>query len=266
MKRINIICIITVLLLFITASCTKVIDLKLGDKTGELVIEANIVNTDGPQVVQLSRNVPFTSTNTYPAVSGATVVITDDENTDVVLDEGPAGFYSAAQFTGTPGKTYHLSVTTDGKVYKATSTMPRPVTLDSVSTTDSQFNKGKNQKVLTVHFSDPPNIANQYRFILYVNSVQVKTIFAFDDDFSDGRNVNIDLFENDIDIFPGDVVSIEMECIDKPVYTYWFTQQQQQANNPGGGVAPSNPPTNITPTTLGYFSAHTTQRLTFVVR
>ena len=144
--------------------------------------------------------------------------------------------------------------------------MPLPVSLDSVSTTNSQFNKGKNQKVLTVHFADPPNIANQYRFVLYVNSVQVKTIFAFDDDFSDGRNVNIDLYENDIDIFPGDVVSIEMQCLDKPVYTYWFTQQQQQANNPGGGVAPSNPPTNITPTTLGYFSAHTTQQLTFVVR
>jgi hypothetical protein len=41
---------------------------------------------------------------------------------------------------------------------------------------------------------------------------------------------------------------------------------QEQTNGPGGGVTPSNPPTNITPVTLGYFSAHTTQSKTIVVK
>ncbi|HEX3384292.1 MAG TPA: DUF4249 domain-containing protein, partial [Mucilaginibacter sp.] len=60
--------------------------------------------------------------------------------------------------------------------------------------------------------------------------------------------------------------SVEMQCIDKPIYTYWYSLMQLQVNNPGGQVAPSNPPTNISPTTLGYFSAHTTQTMTLVVK
>ena len=103
---------------------------------------------------------------------------------------------------------------------------------------------------------------NQYRFVMYVNRVQVNTIFAFDDEFIDGRNVNLDLQQNDIDIFPKDTVTVEMQCIDRPMYTYWFTLVQQRGNNPGGAMTPSNPPTNITPATLGYFSAHTTQSIT----
>ena len=101
---------------------------------------------------------------------------------------------------------------------------------------------------------------------MYVNGVQVKSVFTINDDFTDGRYVNLDLQENDIDIFTGDTVKLEMQCIDKNMYTYWFTLQQQKINGPGGGVTPSNPPTNISPATLGYFSAHTTQTKTIVVK
>jgi len=84
--------------------------------------------------------------------------------------------------------------------------------------------------------------------------------------------VSIDLRENtggtsvDKGIFSGDTVTVEMQCIDLPVYTYWETLMQEQSNGPGGGVTPSNPPTNITPATLGYFSAHTTQSQTIIVK
>jgi hypothetical protein len=94
----------------------------------------------------------------------------------------------------------------------------------------------------------------------------VKSVFAFDDEFINGKYVDLDLEENDIDIYPQDKVRVEMQCIDKPVYKYWYTLAQQQANNPGGQVAPANPPTNITPAILGYFSAHTTQSITIVVK
>ena len=79
--------------------------------------------------------------------------------------------------------------------------------------------------------------------------------------FQDGRYVSLDLLENDIDIYPADTVKVEMQCIDKPVYTYWFTLMQQSTEGPGGGVTPANPPSNITPLTLGYFSAHTSQSI-----
>lgn len=55
---------------------------------------------------------------------------------------------------------------------------------------------------------------------------------------------------------------VEMQCIDRPVYLYWFTLSQQGGIGPGGSVMPDDPPTNITPVTLGYF---TTQTRTIVV-
>jgi len=255
------------LLVLLAASCTKVIDLKLGNHTGELVIEGNFTNDPGPQYVKLSRNVPFTSTNTYPPVTGATVTIFDNTNNHhFSMIEGPAGTYSVSRGVGIAGHSYTMSVTVDGQTYTGNSTMPGIVTMDSITSSSNFLNKNDSQRMITVYFQDPINAANQYRFVMNVNHVQVKSIFAFDDEFSNGKYVNLDLQENSINIYPNDTVTVEMQCIDKPVYDYWYTLMQQQGDNPGGAVAPANPPTNITPTTLGYFSAHTTQTITLVVK
>jgi len=259
--------IITIVALAI-ASCTKVIDLKLGNNTGQLVIEGNVTDS-GDFIVNLTRNVPFTSTNTYPPVTGATVTITDDHGDNLNLTEKQSGTYTFPKFFGVfgvSGRTYNLSVQTNGSTYTATSTMPQKVQMDSITANNSQFTSKDKQKGITVYFQDPVDQVNQYRFIMYVNGVQVKNIFAYNDDFTNGRYVSFQLIENDIKIFSGDTVKVEMQCIDKPIYTYWYTLMQQQGDDPGGGVAPSNPPTNITPATLGYFSAHTVQDLTLVVK
>jgi hypothetical protein len=247
-------------------SCTKVIDLKLGNDTGKLVIEANITNVMRPQYIKLSQNVPFTSTNIYPPVTGATVAVSDDKGNNYTFTEGPAGTYSSKAFAGVAGTTYKMSILTNGTSYTASSVMPELVALDSISSKKSDFNRGGNQRQITIHYKDPAGVANQYRFIMYVNGVQLKRVFVYNDDFTDGRYINIDVVENDIDIFPGDTAIVEMQCIDKPIYTYWYTLMQQGFNGPGGGVTPSNPPTNITPVSLGYFSAHTTQSVTIVVK
>jgi hypothetical protein len=250
----------------IAVSCTKVIDLKLGNNTGELVIEGNITNMKGPQYITLSQNVPFTSTNIYPPVTGATVSVTDSKGNIHQFTEGPPGTYYISRLNGTAGTTYTMNVITNGKTYSAASTMPALVQLDSIAEVTSTFNRGGNIRDITVHYQDPAGIPNQYRFILFVNSVQTKSVFAYNDQFIDGKYVNLELVQNDIDIHPGDTATVEMQCIDEPIYTYWYTLMQQQGNGPGGGVTPSNPPTNITPVTLGYFSAHTTQRKTIVVQ
>lgn len=259
-------CFFLIIALLAASSCKKVINLDLGNKTGELVIEANITDQPGRQYVRLSRNVPFTNTNSYPAVTGASVSITDDTGDQYQLMEDTAGTYSVAPVNGIAGRTYTLTVNTSGKTYTARSTMPQLVNLDSITFKENIFDKKNNKKMAAIHFQDPSDIANQYRVVMYVNGVQVKAVFAFDDQFINGKYADLDLQENDIDVFPGDTVKVEMQCIDRPVYLYWFTLAQQQANNPGGQVAPANPPTNITPLTLGYFSAHTTQSITKVVQ
>lgn len=260
--------IITAIVALAIASCTKVVDLKLGNNSGQLVIEANADDENGFQV-KLSRNVPFTSTNNYPPVTGAKIIIQDNTQSYLVMQEmqpGTYGFPKIFNFKGVSGRTYTLTVQIDGKTYTAVSTLPKQVLLDSVTANNSQFTSSDKQKGISVYFQDPATEVNQYRFIMTVNGVQVKNVFAFNDDFTNGRYVTIELLENDINVYAGDTVKVEMQCIDKNMYKYWFTLAQQEGNNPGGAVAPSNPPTNITPTTLGYFSAHTTQSLTLVVK
>jgi hypothetical protein len=257
-------CFFSFLCLLLLSSCEKVIDLDLGNKTGDLVIEGNITDTNAPQLVKLSTNVPFTNTNTYPPVSGATVLITDDQGNSFAPPETAPGTYSTASFTGVYGRSYSMTVAVNGKTYTASSKMPVSVKLDSVTTRVNEFEK--KQRDITVHYQDPAGAANQYRFVMYINDKQVKAVFALNDDFNDGKYVHADLDQDDVDVFPGDTVRVEMQCIDNPVYTYWLTLVQQQDSGPGGGVAPSNPPTNISPKTLGYFSAHTTQVISIVAR
>jgi hypothetical protein len=261
---------LSLLLLITASSCTKVINLDLGNQTGALVIEGNITNIAGPQIIKLTQNVSFSTNNTYPPVTGATVTVNDQTGKSYPFTEAPAGTYTFNPLTGLAGNTYTLHVTANGKSYQAISVMPATIALDSLSSKDQEFNTSKHKKVIIVHYQDPAGVANQYRFVMFVNNKQVKTVFAFNDDFNDGRNVSMDLRQDDQDddnsIYAGDTVTVEMQCIDKPVYTYWFTLQQQGQGGPGGGVTPSNPPNNITPTALGYFSAHTTQTKTFIVK
>jgi len=255
--------------LLIITSCTKEINLQLDSAAGELVIEANLTNVNGPQYVTLTNNVPFTNTNTYPPVTGATVTLKDQSGKNYTLTEGPKGTYSVNPLVGTAGNTYTLNVVSNGQTYAANSTMPATVVLDSVTSKNNVINTGNNGKIkktISVYYQDPAGISNQYRFVMTVNGVQVKSIFAYDDGFTDGRYVSSDLRQTDIDVYAGDTVTVEMQCIDKSIYTYWYTLMREQGQNGGGTVAPSNPPTNITPAALGYFSAHTTQSKTIIVK
>ncbi|NCD69666.1 DUF4249 domain-containing protein [Mucilaginibacter agri] len=269
MKHIKFYTLIACLLLFVS-SCTKVVDLKLNDESGKLVIEGNITNGTDSQVFKLSTNVPFTSTNTYPTVTGATVTVTDQSGNSYPFTEGPSGTYTNNQLTGVPGNTYTMTVLIKGTTYTAVSTMPQVVSLDSLSSQNEPASSGSNpKKQITVYYHDPARIANQYRFVEYVNGVQVKDVFVADDQFNNGLATNMVLRGGDGDsgaIHVGDTVTVEMQCIDDPIYLYWLTLSQQSQVGPGGSVTPSDPPTNIIPVSLGYFSAHSTQSKSIIAK
>ncbi|WP_158797970.1 DUF4249 domain-containing protein [Pedobacter sp. L105] len=256
---------LSIILLFATA-CTKVVDIKVGNDTGRLDIEANVTNTSLPQVIRLSKNVPFTDTNTYPAVTGATVSVTDQSGQVYPFVEGPTGTYTSNSLTGVAGNTYKMTVLTNGNTYNASSVMPAQVMLDTLTSQNTPTPGSDNKKEISVHYHDPIGVDNHYRFVLWVNGVQERVVFAADDQFNDGKDVSVILRQDDVDIHAGDKAVVEMQCLDQPIYLYWFTLSQQSADGPGGSVTPSDPPTNISPVSLGYFSAHTTQTKSIIVK
>lgn len=245
-------------------SCQRVINVDISSASQQLVIEGNLTDRQGVQTVTISRSVPYTNTNVFPTVSGASVVINDASGTTYRFAETQPGTYTINNVKGKALTFYVLTVKADGKTYYAGSTMPFAVNLDSLTLVSQTFGS-KSVTSVVVNYQDPPSVANQYRFIMYVNGVQVKRVFVENDQLSDGRAVASTLYEQDIDLKKGDKVDVDMQCIDQDVYNYWNSLSNQGGNSPQNSATPSNPPSNFGDNALGYFSAHTIQRKTIII-
>lgn len=245
------------------SACQKVIDVKVNASPAQVVIEGNLTDVRGTQYVKINQSVAYTETNTYPAISGAEVRVSDNLGNSWKFAETQPGVYSFNNLRGIAGRTYTLNVKRDDQTYTAVSVMPARVPLDSIHVRDITFGSD-NHKIIVAYYNDPKNIANQYRYVMRINGVLSKSIYADDDRLTDGNAIQENLYpqndDNDfLDINPGDEIEVEMQCIDKDVFKYWYTLRQQYRGGPGGGTAPGNPPSNISNNALGYFSAHTTQ-------
>jgi len=242
------------LLILLFSSCKKVIDLKLKDAGPVIVIDGSITDKLENQIVKVSKIIPFDKPNTFNGLAGAKVTVTTSLGQVINFVLATDGVYRSSQFKGVSGSTYKLEVTLEGKVYSATSTMPNAVKLDSI-----KFKKlsifGRSRIYPAIYYVDPAQTQNQYRYIIRVNSKLV-TEQVTEDRFNDG-NPSSDLITFDGDgIESGDKVDIEMQCIDRNVFKYYFAITQIDGNG-GPPVAPSNPESNLTNGALGIFSAHT---------
>jgi hypothetical protein len=260
------------LLLGLISSCEKAIDLKLDNSAPQYVIEGTVSDETGGAKVLVSQSKKFTDDNSFVGISGAQVTVQSDGNV-YQFDATGTGVYQNTALKGVPGHTYNLTVIINGKTYTSVSTMPQPVTLDSIYVVDDEFSTNKDktkQRLATVKYKDPANVENYYRFIQYIDNVKEKTVFVDEDEFTNGQTVNSRLnFNNDNDapsreIRTGKQLTVEMECIDKAVYKYFFSLTNG-ASGDGNNAAPSNPMSNITGGVLGYFSAYSITRKTITV-
>lgn len=250
------------------AACKKVISVDLNNAAPQIVIEGEVYNARGPFQVRISKTVNFSADNVYPPVTNADVYITD--STNGIVDHlsqanSDAGVYLARGTVGVPGHTFVLSVTVDGKQYRAVSTMPKPVFLDSV-TFALNFDFNNKQEInAVVNFQDPPGLGNYYQFTEKVNGRYIPNVFVFEDRLSDGRYIEQPLFNDSAYLSKNDTLVLTMNCVDKNIYNYFFTLANVTGNNNFQTATPANPNTNITGGALGYFSAHTTQKAEIVV-
>jgi len=253
-------------LFFLILSCKKVVNLKLDSAPPQLVIEGNITDTPGPDTVKIMHSVNFYADNNFPGVSGAAVIVSDNTGAKETLTPVSPGIYITKTLKGTPGNTYTLSVTVNDTNYTATSTMPQPVNLDSITfTTSSRIRKS--QIVAVANFQDPPGESNYYRFEEHINgALFTKNYFIFDDRLSDGRYINFNLRTDSTSLNPGDLLEVNMYCVDKNDYTYFFQLDRTTSSGTfNTDASPANPSTNISNGAYGYFSAHTVRSKTVAV-
>ena len=246
----------------ILSSCEEIIDINLKNAEPALVVEANISDVNELQYIYLSKTVQFGADNAPLRISGAKVTVKENNSLVYNFTEFAPGIYRT-NFRGKVGATYQLSIESEGKIYNATSIMPPKVILDSVSITQVDFFNEK-RKFVKLHYQDPQESADAYRFILSINDKVLTEFFVDNDRFNNGSYIDRTVYSDDPEIVTGDDIKVDFQTIDLNNYRYFFTLQQISG---GGGppVAPSNPVSNISNGALGYFSAHTSQRRSFKV-
>ena len=235
----------------------------------QLVIEGNITNELTDQQIKITKSVGYSDLNIFPTVSGAIVKVTDNRGNNYTFTEREPGIY-INRMRGVSGVTYNLSVNVEDKTYTASSTLPNRVKLDSVGVISNSF-FGNEYKVATAYLVDPGAETNYYHFNLFVNNLFSKRIYVNNDRLTNGNKLSIQLYyeegdDNDEGLKAGDKISVEMECIDSNIFDYWYALSQQSERGPNQGTTPSNPTSNISNNALGYFSAHTYQKLNLTVQ
>jgi hypothetical protein len=244
-------------------ACEEVIDLDLSNAGPVLVIEGGVSNISENQLVRISKTVPFDKSNSFNAFSGAVVTLTTASGQQIPYTEVSPGVYQTARFRGTPGNKYTLDVIAEGKTYTASSIMPQPVRLDSLTT--KRFSLfGDTSLYVAVNYLDPPFFQNQYRYVLKVKGkVEYETVA--EDRFFNGNRIADILFYKLNDLNSGDRIEADLQCIDRPVFKYFFAINQITGEG-GPPVAPANPVSNFNNGALGVFSAYTSSKVVNLIK
>ncbi|MES2397718.1 MAG: DUF4249 domain-containing protein [Bacteroidota bacterium] len=272
--RSRVLCCIS-LAMAVLPSCQKVIELDLNSTDPVIVIEANVSNLPGPYSVELHKTVNFSDANIFPPCTGAAVTINDNAGNSELLTETTPGTYTTASLQGIVGRIYTISVTADGKNYQGVSNLPAPVTIDTlIVSTSTGFGPGgggmggnDSVKSISVHFTDPIGITNYYRLVEIVNGVRVNTFSITSDLYQDGFSMEETIRGgSDFELNTGDVVTIQLQSIDKNVYEYFRTFNETSGGGGFTSASPANPTSNISNGALGYFNAYSVTSKTIVIQ
>ena len=138
MKTNQIYFLFTVLVLFFSSACEDVIEVDPGFESSSFVVDAWINNMDTAQVIRLTQSQNYFQSSRAEGVSGASVVVTRDDGTDLIFtDQGDGQYvYDTGLPIGDFGDVFTLEIQVNEKIYSATSTMNPVPEIDSISIED----------------------------------------------------------------------------------------------------------------------------------
>lgn len=195
---------IGILSLSFATACTESLDIDLNEgENNRLVVAGEITNEPGPYSVRLTRSTSYFYNQPAPAELGATVTISDGEQTFVLLDEDNDGTYwtdSAAR--GIPGRTYTLNIKlANGEEYEAVDHMPIPNRFDTIyyEYTNEEYGLTLPQYhyFFYASFTEQEGVDDCYMFYVYFNDSCYNS--KFEDikwAFAGSRYDGCGLFEN----------------------------------------------------------------------
>jgi hypothetical protein len=248
------------LLLPLITACEKVVNIDLNTADPKLVIDGRVTDTSGKYQVILSKSQSFYSDQAPPKVSGAIVIISDQQGSIIdTLHEDSAGVYNTRLLRkGQPLHTYTLTVKAENKNYSSVSTMPDSVKIDSLHFTPAGegrrgFRNNSNPMV-TCYWTDPSATANYYRVDIFKDDTLIndKRYSILNDQFTNGTQLQFSFSRNAL--VKGTVVKFRIYSIDKATYDY-YNGVNLVLGSGQASLAPANPNTVMQGGALGYFTA-----------
>lgn len=276
---------------FLFASCEKDIEIKVPETEKKLVVEGHVEQGELPYVILTKTASFFQATDSLSLVNSlvlnATVVVNDGFSSDTLkltLDPNyfPPIVYKAQTMTGVIGRTYNLSITTDGKVYTASTLIPQPIPLDSVwfmlqGTSDSLG-------FAWAHLSDPPGLGNAYRW--FAKRLDKDETFiapigsAFDDKFIEGKSFDFaynrgelpnseapdDNNEEQGYFKKGDTIVVKFCTTNHADFEFYRSFEVEASNNGNPFAAPTSIKTNISNDGRGVWGGYGVSYDTIIAR
>ncbi|WP_395056382.1 DUF4249 domain-containing protein [Flavobacterium sp.] len=263
MKTISNYLFIIIAVLFLT-SCENPVDISLDTAQPKLVIDAVIKWQKGTsgneQKIKLTTTTDF-YTNIIPAVSGATVYITNSANTVFNFIETPnTGEYICTNFVPVVNENYTLTVINNGQTYKATDKLLATPNIDTTNQI-SVPGVGGTDLIQVKFFYQDNGLEDNFYLIGFKNSTKAFTEFGvIKDRFFQGNQMFG--FYTDDKLKAGDKLDIYLQGISER-YNNYMEKLLNIAAIDGGNPFATPPATlrgNIINQTneanfpLGYFS------------
>lgn len=306
-------------------NCTKPFSLHLNEQAPRMVVEGSVFSAPGPYLFRLTLSRAALSTSgsagNLSAIQNAIVAISDNLGNKDTLVSPPdsligyvkfynrigdnllldsvfvrtinsytkkEGYYQTTHLVGVPGRTYRLTIVSDGKEYVAQETMPQPTLLDSVGFgIKYSLKDSRPYKVGRLYFSEPQPSVNYYLAPsngassidedVPLNVPIYSTRQCFQAALFDDK-----LLENYVDgIYVDETCGKEQTATDKVLdwgngYLMTITKGHHdyikvlfdQLKSDGGTYkpTPANPPTNISNGALGYFGVVAVSRKFYFFR
>ncbi len=275
MKKSGIIVFLILLFTVTFFSCTEPIDINLDSSTIRLVVEGSFTTDTISHKVRLSMTSSYFYNQSPESVTGATVTISDGENSLNLSEASPGVYQTAPSVYGIEGKTYTLNIKLNSQIggyseYSASSKLYPVAKLDSISllyhpdwSTDGFWE-------LKCYVQDPPS-TDFYRFFISRNATMITDTldewFITDDRFFNGYYVNgaaVGFFDQSVKeekLIPGDTILLEMNNIGEEYANFiWESQSELMGSYPLFSGPPANVKGNISNGAIGFFAAYACNR------
>jgi hypothetical protein len=267
------------LLLFgiVVSSCEDVIQVKLSDQNLNLLgVEAGITTKSKPTVF-LYKTLQVNQGESYTGISGASVQVSDDaapaNTVKLVEDPQKKGWYQVPANTGylgIPGRTYSLTIQSQGTVLTAKEMLARVEPIDSIQIEPSTRGNGMFLGIFTFG-KEPKGLGNFYKWDVFVNDTLIHNadrIAVASDEFVDGNYIaKLEIYTDfhdpakpmDRKLKLGDIIYVKQTSISEFACNYYLQMINQSSAGSLFSVPPANIKGNITSSdgkpVLGLFTA-----------